>query len=117
MKALWDMTQACMEAVQPGREIGAIYAAYEGAMDKLKVKAVRAQFGRIGHGIGVDQCEPPSIHTRNRLLMKPGMALCIEPNFYLPGVGSFIGEEQVIVTERGYELISARAKRGIVRVG
>lgn len=65
-----------------------------------------AQFGRVGHGIGLDLTEPPSLHPDDPTPLEEGFVLCIEPNCHVPGVGYLVGEEEIVVTEAGAELLS-----------
>jgi Xaa-Pro aminopeptidase len=56
----------------------------------------RAQ--RCGHGIGLDQCEHPSLNATNSQLLEPGMTFCIEPNYQSQSSDYFVGEEVVVST-------------------
>ena len=64
---------------------------------------------RIGHGVGLDIHEPPSIAKGNEALIQPNMILTVEPVFWdLPDhkIGNFAIEEDVLVTENGFEVLS-----------
>lgn len=66
----------------------------------------QALFGRVGHGIGLELTEPPSLGPTEASPLEAGMTLCIEPNVADDEVGSVVGEEEVLITDAGVELLS-----------
>lgn|GEM_PF-3485435 len=50
--------------------------------------------------------EPPMIQLGNTEPLQTGMVLAIEPDFYEEGVGVFGIEQNILVTDNGYELLS-----------
>jgi Xaa-Pro aminopeptidase len=61
---------------------------------------------RIGHGIGLaTSFEWPSLDTEEAPL-EPGVAICIEPGVYAPGIGNMKLEDDVVVTDDGCELLT-----------
>lgn len=56
---------------------------------------------RIGHGLGIDVHEYPSMHQENTLLLKAGMCFTIEPGIYMPNVGGVRIEDMIFMTEEG----------------
>lgn len=73
--------------------------------DELPADGARA-FGRLGHGVGLEIAEPPSLHPADPTVLEPGMTLCVEPTSGFGDAGNLVGEEMVVVTEDGGELLS-----------
>lgn len=63
-------------------------------------------FGRLGHGIGLEIAEPPSLHPNDTTELVTGMTLCLEPSAAFDGVGHLVAEEMFAVTPTGGERIS-----------
>jgi Xaa-Pro aminopeptidase len=56
---------------------------------------------RTGHGIGLEEHEPPYIVEGNRVPLRPGMCFSVEPGVYLEGQFGIRIEDIVVVTEDG----------------
>ncbi|WP_017549816.1 M24 family metallopeptidase [Salinicoccus carnicancri] len=56
---------------------------------------------RVGHGLGIEVHESPSIHHLNEDIAQKGMLFTIEPGIYIPGYGGVRIEEEVYINEDG----------------
>ncbi|MCF6476277.1 aminopeptidase P family protein [Nonomuraea sp. MG754425] len=61
---------------------------------------------RQGHGIGVQNHEPPWVEDGDDTVIRPGMVLSSEPGVYVPGHGGYRISDTVLVTEQGPERLT-----------
>jgi Xaa-Pro dipeptidase len=62
---------------------------------------------RVGHGLGIEGHEAPSVVTGNSMLTAPGLTFTVEPGIYLPNLGGVRVEENVVVTPDGVDILTA----------
>lgn len=65
---------------------------------------------RIGHGLGIDVHEFPSMNATNTRELQVGMTYTIEPGIYLPGAGGVRIEDDVLITDSGFETLTSYPK-------
>jgi Xaa-Pro aminopeptidase len=101
--------RAGMEAVKPGATAGDVCAA---ALEVIRDGGLGdhvPSLERVGHGLGLDVHEPPSLALGSEVVIEPGMILTVEPIFSdLPNfqIGNFAMEQILLVTETGTELLT-----------
>lgn len=61
---------------------------------------------RIGHNIGIDGHEFPSISSDNEMELQEGMVFSIEPGIYIPNEGGIRIEDLIVVKKNGYEILN-----------
>ncbi len=60
----------------------------------------------LGHGIGLEVHEYPTLSAYSEDVLEEGHIVTIEPGIYIPGFGGIRIEEDVLVTKHGYQLLS-----------
>lgn len=108
---LHEATQVGIGAVRPGRTAADVWRAMAAVLKPAGPDDTPV--GRMGHGLGLDLAEPPSIAAGDETVLEEGMVLAIEPSLVLPAAGPawrlMIHEEDVVVTRDGCEVITGGA--------
>ncbi len=68
----------------------------------------------LGHGIGLDIHEMPTLSPRSTAVLEEGMTITIEPGIYIPGFGGVRIEDTVVVTADGCRIITSADKQLLV---
>jgi Xaa-Pro dipeptidase len=56
---------------------------------------------RVGHGLGIEIHEFPSLASNNLLTAEAGIVYTLEPGIYVPGVGGVRIEDDIHLTAEG----------------
>jgi len=108
----FDAGLACCE---PGRRLGDIYRVIATAMRDAGYESYGR--GHFGHGVGASVWseEWPFIAEGADAVLEPGMVMALETPWYIDGLGGFIIEDQLLVTDKGCEVM-APMDRGLRRL-
>jgi len=74
-------------------------------------------FGPVGHGLGLEVHEAPVLSQRTTDTLQPGIVVTVEPGIYIPGFGGVRIEEDVLVTDDGYDILTRFPKDRLIEVG
>ena len=97
--------------------IAAVRAGITGMeVDRISRSFIEAQgysgcFGHgLGHGVGLDIHEAPSLSPRGDIVLQPNMVVTIEPGVYLENKFGIRIEDMVVVTENGCKNLTRSSK-------
>lgn len=67
--------------------------------------------GRLGHGLGMQLTEWPSLIPADDTVLEPGMVLTLEPGIEIAPGQTLVHEENIVITETGAQYLSTPAPR------
>jgi len=107
-RAVLEAQLAAIAAVRPGVRTAHVDGV---ARRVLKRHGLDQAFVHsTGHGLGLEIHEPPRIGKRDKMVLREGMAITIEPGVYLEDFGGIRIEDTVVVTERGCDILTPTGK-------
>ena len=96
--------QLAIKAARPGMKIKELDSI---AREHIAQYGLGIYFGHsLGHGIGKQVHEYPSISPHSRDLLRTGMVFTIEPGIYIPKLGGFRQEDMVLLTPKGAKVLT-----------
>jgi Xaa-Pro aminopeptidase len=117
-RALWwtvsDAQKLAVQKIQPGGSGAALqkeiieYFQQKGYPAEIRDGRWVGFFHGLGHGFGLEIHEPPRIA---KAAFKRGQVLTVEPGLYYPGVGGVRIEDDGVLTENGFKVLSKFEKR------
>lgn len=108
----WDATEAGFAAVKPGRTCADLYHAMHAVLAPHDADT-SGNVGRLGHGLGIELTETPSLTPFDETVLAPGMVLTLEPALIYGDGYVMVHEENLVVTQTGYTMLSRRAPSGL----
>jgi Xaa-Pro aminopeptidase len=107
-EAVLEANEAGLAAVRSGLPCVEVDRA---ARDVLVGKGLGELFTHgLGHGVGIDIHEMPTVGQRSTQSLRSGAVVTIEPGVYESGVGGVRIEDLVVVEESGYRLLTNAPK-------
>jgi len=104
--------RAALAAMKPGVSVRTLF--------DVAVQATREhgmphyQRHHVGHGIGLEPYDPPTINAATDVALEPGMVFCVETPYYEHGWGGVQVEDAVEVTPGGIRMLTRSSQDLIV---
>lgn len=113
--ALHRAFDAGLAQIAPGNTLSEVYFATARKMWDQGYETYGR--GHFGHGVGssIWSEEWPFIAANATAIIEPHMVLAFETPWYIEGLGGFIIEDQLLITENGFEVM-AMTDRGMISV-
>lgn len=116
-REIYDTVRAAnlagIAAVEPGRTGAEIDGAARAVIDAA---GYGERFGHgLGHGVGLEIHEAPSVGPRGTVPIGEGSVITIEPGIYVPGLGG-VRIEDLIVVERGGACVLTRSTKDLIEL-
>ena len=101
--ALDRATEAGLAAARPGATCADLFRAMAAHLGG------DSNVGRLGHGLGMQLTEWPSVAPFDQTVLKPGMVMTLEPSIGVTAGTMMVQEENILITDGAPELLTTRA--------
>lgn len=111
-QVVWQATEAGLAAARPGVRCSEVFNTMQELMQPWEMRSGdvdRDSVGRMGHGLGSQLTEPPSLIASDDTIIEPGMVLTLEPGYTFAKGRMMVHEENIVVRDSGAELLTIRA--------
>ncbi len=98
-----EAQQKAIAAIHPGIKAKDVYKVVYNFFEKYGVE--KAFTHSLGHGVGLEVHEAPTIGFNSETLLEPGMIITIEPGLYYVGWGGVRWEYMILVTNEGADVL------------
>lgn len=103
-KVMLEAQETALSAFKPGAKCSDVDKAARKVLQKAGYDDLIRH--HTGHGLGLEEHEPPWLDIGDDTIMKSGMVFSCEPGIYIPGYAGFRHSDTVLITEDGKEVIT-----------
>ncbi|WP_320825770.1 Xaa-Pro peptidase family protein [Reinekea sp.] len=106
-EAVYASTEAGLAIAAPGCTTGELWQSMWSVLEEAG--ALGNDVGRMGHGLGMQLTEWPSIVEGGNVVLEAGMVMTLEPGMTFAAGKMMVHEENILITEHGCEMLHKRA--------
>lgn len=107
---IWDTLIAArhlvLDQVKPGADTREIYQEYK----RFVAEKGLTPIDFVGHGLGLGLHEEPYLGKYGGTVLEPGMVFCVEPIHIVPNKMGFQHEDEILITDTGYQLLTGESQ-------
>lgn len=92
------LTERMCETAQPGKPVGAWV---QETKEYFRGRPFGDALSMVGHGIGLEVVENPWFESQVTMPLIPGMVLCLESGFVIPGKAHVRIEKEIVIEKNG----------------
>ncbi|MEQ9693841.1 Xaa-Pro peptidase family protein [Shimia sp. SDUM112013] len=104
---LWRATEAGLAAARPGARCADLFHVMQSVIDRMDDQG--GDVGRLGHGLGMQLTEWPSLAAFDNTALQENMVLTLEPSLSYGDGRIMVHEENIVLRADGAELLTTRA--------
>ncbi|MCK0140510.1 Xaa-Pro peptidase family protein [Aliiroseovarius sp. F47248L] len=108
---LWRATEAGIDTARPGATCRDLFHAMQSVIAEMDEQG--GDVGRLGHGLGMQLTEWPSLAAFDDTVIEDGMVLTLEPSLGYGDGRIMVHEENILVRDGGAELLTTRAPQDL----
>lgn len=108
-----DSIDAALQLARPGVSCDELFQCMQAIVSPGNHPDTAGGVGRMGHGLGMQLTETPSITDFDATVLTAGMVLTLEPGCHYGDGKMMVHEENIVVTETGCRLLTERAAESI----
>ena len=108
---LWRATEAGLAVARPGATCADVYRAMANVIGQGD-----GDVGRLGHALGSELTEEPSLIGWDQTVLQAGMVMTLEPSMVVAGDAIMVHEENIVVRDGAPELLTKRATPELVAI-
>jgi len=104
---LYKATEAGLAVARPGATCREVYQSMQNVISKIDDQS--GDVGRLGHGLGMQLTEWPSLAAFDDTVIEENMVLTLEPSVSYSDGLLMVHEENIVIRANSAELLSTRA--------
>ncbi len=105
---VFEAQKASLELIKAGALGLDVYKAAVNVIDKNGYHGLFTH--NLGHSLGLDVHDSTTLNPYGNSVLEEGMVLTVEPGVYVPGFGGVRIEDDIVVTKKGYEMLTTAPK-------